>query len=45
VGDPTAIGGVIFHIQNGCFPAEGVYWVEVLFTGSVIARQRLFLKA
>jgi hypothetical protein len=45
VGDPSAVGGVVFHIRNCSFPAAGLYWVEVLFAGSVIARQRLFLRA
>jgi hypothetical protein len=44
VGDAAAIGGVVFRIQNCSFPAAGLYWVEVLFAGSVIARQRLLLK-
>ncbi len=44
VGDATAVGGVVFRIQNCTFPAEGLYCVEVLFAGSVIARQRLFLR-
>jgi hypothetical protein len=42
VGDPSAVGGVVFHIRNCSFPAAGLYWVEVLFADSVIARQRLF---
>ncbi len=45
VGDPTAVGGVLFRIRNCSFPAAGLYWVEVLFAGSLIARQRLFLRA
>lgn len=45
VGDAAAVGGVVFRIQNCTFPAAGLYWVEVLFAGSVIARQRLFLRA
>lgn len=44
VGDPTAVGAVIFNIRNCSFPAAGLYWVEVLFAGAVIARQRLFLR-
>jgi hypothetical protein len=43
VGDHSAVGGVVFRIQSCSFPAAGLYWVEVLFAGSVIARQRLFL--
>jgi hypothetical protein len=45
VGDPSAVGGVVFHARNCSFPAAGLSWVEVLFAGSVIARQRLFLRA
>ncbi len=44
VGDPTAIGGVAFRILNCTFPAEGLYWVEVIFAGSTIARQQLILR-
>jgi hypothetical protein len=45
VGDAATVGGVVFRMQNCAFPAAGLYWVEVLFAGSVIARQRLFLRA
>jgi hypothetical protein len=44
VGNASAVGGVKFRIRNCSFPAAGLYWVEVLFAGSVIARQRLFLR-
>ena len=44
VGDLTSVGGVLFHIRNCLFPAAGLYWVEVLFSGMVIARQRLFVR-
>jgi hypothetical protein len=44
VGDVAAVGGVVFRIRNCSFPAEGLYWVEVAFAGSVIGRQRLFLR-
>jgi hypothetical protein len=44
VGEATAIGGVVFRIQNCVFPAAGLYWVEVLFGGSVIGRQRVFVR-
>jgi hypothetical protein len=44
VGDPTAVGGVVFRIQNCVFPAAGLYWVEVSFAGPVLARQRLFIR-
>lgn len=44
VGDPMAIGGVVFHHRNCSFPAAGLYRVEVVFASAVIARQRLFLR-
>jgi hypothetical protein len=45
VGDPASIGGLVIRIQNCSFPAAGLYWIEVLFAGSVIARQRLVVKS
>ena len=45
VGDITAIGAVVFRIQNCVFTAPGLYWIELLFDGSVIARQRLNVRA
>ncbi len=45
VGEAAAVGGVLFRILNCTFPAAGLYWVEVLFAGSIIARQRLFVRA
>jgi Family of unknown function (DUF6941) len=44
VGDSAAVGGVVFVIQNCVFPHKGLYWVEVLFSGQVIGRQRLFVR-
>ena len=41
----AAIGGVVFDIRNCVFPAAGLYWVEVLFSGQVIARKRLIIRA
>jgi len=43
IGDPTAVLGMRFQIQNCSFPAAGLNWVEVAYDGSIIARQRLFL--
>ena len=37
--------GITFRIRNCSFPVEGVYWVELIFSGTVIARQRLSLSA
>jgi hypothetical protein len=45
VGDAAAIGGVVFSIRNCAFPSAGLYWVEVLFAGSIIAHQRLVVRA
>jgi hypothetical protein len=44
VGDAASIGGVVFRIQNCAFPSAGVYWVEILFAGLVVARQRLLVR-
>jgi hypothetical protein len=44
VGDAGAVGGVVFQIQNCPFPGPGLYWVEILFAGLVIGRQRLFVR-
>ncbi len=40
-GAPTDVNGMRFRIQNCSFPSAGLYWVECLFSGTVIARQRL----
>jgi hypothetical protein len=45
VGDPMALLGMRFLIKNCTFPAAGLYWVEVVYTGSVLARQRLYVKS
>ncbi len=44
VGSPDAILGVVFRVRNCSFLEGGLYWVELLFAGAVIARQRLWLK-
>jgi hypothetical protein len=44
VGERAAVGGVVFRIQNCSFSAAGLYWVEVLFGGLAIARQRLVVR-
>jgi hypothetical protein len=43
VGDSTAVLGALFRIRRCGFPAPGLYWVEVLFEGTVLARQKLRL--
>jgi hypothetical protein len=37
--------GVVFRIKNCSFPAAGLYWVECIFSGAVIARQRFMVTA
>lgn len=44
VGDPAAVLGIRFQVRNCSFPAPGLYWAEVMFEGSIIARQKLFLR-
>jgi len=44
VGDSTSVGGFCFRFRNCVFPAAGLYWIEVVLDGLVIARQRLFVK-
>ena len=35
--------GILFRIRNCSFPAPGLYWVECVFSGTVIAHQCLGL--
>jgi hypothetical protein len=44
-GAPEDAVGITFRIQNCSFPAAGLYWVECIFSGTVIARQRLSVTA
>src|SRR5262245_31929396 len=44
VGDPRAVVGMLFRLENCCFPQAGLYWVEVVYRDSVLARQQLSLK-
>jgi hypothetical protein len=44
LGNAEAVLGVVFRIRDCSFPIAGVYWVEVVFAGSVIARKKLWLK-
>jgi hypothetical protein len=44
VGDPSDVLGAQFRICNCSFPAAGLYWVEVVYQGSLLARQKLVLK-
>jgi hypothetical protein len=43
VSSPREAVGIKFHIANCAFPAEGLYWVELVFSGAVVARQVLSL--
>jgi hypothetical protein len=43
VNAPRDAIGVKFNILNCVFPAEGIYWVELLIAGNVVARQALTL--
>jgi hypothetical protein len=45
VGDPADVVGARFRLRNCTFPVAGLYWVEAVYDGSVIARQQLFLRA
>ena len=40
---PHEAVGIKFYITNCTFPAEGLYWVELLLAGTVVARQALSL--
>jgi hypothetical protein len=35
--------GVVFAVRNCSFPAAGLYWVELIYSGTVVARQGLTL--
>jgi hypothetical protein len=37
VNDPEQSVGFLFRIQNCSFPEAGLYWVECLFSGTVLA--------
>jgi hypothetical protein len=43
VSGPCEAVGIKFYINNCAFPAEGLYWVELLVEGAVVARQALTL--
>jgi hypothetical protein len=45
VNDPEDTSGAVFRVQNCSFPAAGLYWVECLFSGTVLARQRLSVRS
>jgi hypothetical protein len=43
VNAPREAVGIRFYINNCAFPAEGLYWVELMLAGAVVARQALSL--
>jgi len=43
VSAPREAVGIKFYINNCVFPSEGLYWVELLLEGAVVARQALRL--
>lgn len=45
VADPEDTSGAVFRVQNCSFPVAGLYWVECLFSGTILARQRLFVRS
>jgi hypothetical protein len=45
VDAPEEAVGFNFRIENCGFPAEGLYWVQVIFSGTVLAQQALSVTA
>jgi hypothetical protein len=43
VSKPNEAVGIKFLINNCMFPEEGLYWVELLVAGSMVARQPMSL--
>jgi hypothetical protein len=39
VGDPDEITGAVIRIRDCTFPTEGLYWIELVLGGQMIARQ------
>jgi hypothetical protein len=44
VTDPLEVVGVTFRIRNCVFPTPGLYWVQFLCNGRIIAQQPLLLR-
>jgi hypothetical protein len=44
-GDPQEAVGFVFRVQGCSFPAAGLYWVEFVYSGTVIARHPVSLLA
>jgi hypothetical protein len=43
VNAPRDADGIKFYVNNCAFPAEGLFWVELIIEGAVAARQALSL--
>ena len=41
VGNPSETLGIAFRVRNCVFPTSGLYWVEIVYDGAILARQRL----
>lgn len=42
-GGPADLCGSVFHVRNCSFPGPGLYWVECVFAGVTLTRQRLLI--
>ena len=42
--DPLAVVGVIFRIEDCVFPEAGLYWIQFVYNGQVIAQQPLLVR-
>jgi hypothetical protein len=42
--DPLEVVGVVFRIRNCLFPTPGLYWVQFLCNGEIVAQQPLLLR-
>lgn len=42
-GSPDELMGFVFRVRDCPFPDLGLYWVECIFSGTVIARQRFLI--
>jgi hypothetical protein len=43
VGSPQDALGVVFRLRNCTFPEAGLYWVELFYSNSILARRSLRL--
>ena len=42
-GSPDELMGVVFRVRDCAFPDLGLYYVECIFSGTVLARQRFLI--